>query len=54
MLGDAVNIVAISKTKAVTVDFSAQVKCGLLNENNPSCNTGLLRVSYSPHEKSFH
>jgi hypothetical protein len=54
MLGDSVNIVAISNTKAVTVDFAAQVKCGLLTENNPCCNTSLLTATYNSHEKSFH
>jgi hypothetical protein len=54
MLGDSVNIVAISNTKVVTVDFAAQMKCGLLTENYPCCNTSLLRVSYHSHEKSLH
>lgn len=54
MLGDSVNIMAISNTKAVTVDFAAQAKCGFLTESNPCCNVNRLRVSYNSHEKSFH
>jgi hypothetical protein len=54
VLGDSGNSVAISKQNAVTVDFASQVKCGILTENNPYCNTSLLRVSYNSHEKSFH
>jgi hypothetical protein len=54
MPGDSVNFVAISNTEAVMIDFAAQLKCDLLTENNPSCKTNLLRVSYNSHEKSFH
>lgn len=54
MFGDSVNTVAISNTKAVTVNFAAQVKYGLLTESNPCCNASCLRVSYNSHEKSFH